>query len=395
MLLLNYYILIFYQNSIKQRITLPMKIYTDTISLTTKSILPNHLTKLCPLENILFFDIETTGLSADRSVLYLIGVLFITDNQIHIKQWFNENGLEEETLLSEFNSFCKSYTHLIHYNGLGFDIPYLKQKAKHYHINLDHCLKLQQIDIYKEIKPFKHIFDLENMKQTSIEQFLGITREDRYSGKELIEIYKKYVVRPSNESEQLLLLHNHDDLLGMPKISSILSYLSYFNNLEIEEIIIELDETSDVKKANFHITHPASLALPKRIMYSTTQCYLNTDGTTTFLSVSLYDGCLHHFFEDYKNYYYLPQEDMAIHKSVATYVESGNRIKATKNNCYIKKTGLFLPLTDDILNLAIFKEDAKDKCQFILYDDLNKCDMNVKKEYLRALIAAIIKKRIQ
>ena len=57
----------------------------------------------------------------------------------------------------------------------------------------------------------------------------------------------------------------------------------------------------------------------------------------------LYKGTLKYFFADYKNYYYLPAEDMAVHKSISSFVDSAHREKATKENCYTKKEGCFLP----------------------------------------------------
>ena len=43
------------------------------------------------------------------------------------------------------------------------------------------------------------------------------------------------------------------------------------------------------------------------------------------------------FLSGSENYYYLPTEDTAIHKSVGEFVDPSHRKKATKKNCYIKK----------------------------------------------------------
>ena len=45
-----------------------------------------------PTDNILFFDIETTGLSPNVSSLYMIGVMFFdnSDGNWHLKQFFAE-----------------------------------------------------------------------------------------------------------------------------------------------------------------------------------------------------------------------------------------------------------------------------------------------------------------
>jgi len=67
------------------------------------------------------------------------------------------------------------------------------------------------------------------------------------------------------------------------------------------------------------------------------------------LRIPLLAGELRYYLPNYRDYYYLPQEDMAIHKSVAAYVDKDYRLKATKDTCYIKKSGIFLPLPEDIV----------------------------------------------
>ena len=68
------------------------------------------------------------------------------------------------------------------------------------------------------------------------------------------------------------------------------------------------------------------------------------------------------FYKDYRNYYYLPSEDEAIHKSIAQYVDSSNRVKCTAANCYTRKTGAFVPEFGGT-NTPVFKK-AIDKTPF-------------------------------
>ena len=63
-----------------------------------------------------------------------------------------------------------------------------------------------------------------------------------------------------------------------------------------------------------------------------------------FIRIPVFLGELKHYYEDYENYFYLPEEDWAIHKSVGCFVEKSHRKKATAKTCYIKKEGVFLPL---------------------------------------------------
>ena len=52
------------------------------------------------------------------------------------------------------------------------------------------------------------------------------------------------------------------------------------------------------------------------------------------MDVALFNNKLKYYFENYKEYYYLPEEDMAIHKSLAIYVDKKFRVKATPTTSY-------------------------------------------------------------
>ena len=88
------------------------------------------LERIAPLDKLLFIDIETTGFTAKSSSLYMIGAAYNYDGCWHIKQWFAKNYDEERALLTDFFSFAADYTHLIHFNGNNFDLPYLLQKCE-------------------------------------------------------------------------------------------------------------------------------------------------------------------------------------------------------------------------------------------------------------------------
>jgi uncharacterized protein YprB with RNaseH-like and TPR domain len=146
------------------------------------------------INKVAFFDIETTGFSASETYLYLIGCAFYEENSFHIVQWFSEDIREEALLITTFFEFLKSYNVLFHYNGSGFDIPYLQQKCSLLH--LDYSFDgLKSIDIYKIILPYKKIFQLASLKQRSLEAFLNIRRKDTFDGGELIQVYQSYLAK--------------------------------------------------------------------------------------------------------------------------------------------------------------------------------------------------------
>ena len=81
---------------------------------------------------------------------------------------------------------------LIHFNADTFDIPYIQRLARQYRLPWD-LSGVLSIDLYKKIRPYRELLGLPNCKLKTVEQYFGISREDRYSGGELIYVYEEYL----------------------------------------------------------------------------------------------------------------------------------------------------------------------------------------------------------
>ena len=314
------------------------------------------------LDEILFFDIETTGFSPETTVVYLIGCVYYSEGSFKSIQWFADDRHSEANILESFFHHLENYKVLVHFNGEGFDIPYILKKCRQYQLdfNFDH---IESIDIYKKIKPYKRFLKLDNLKQKTIEQFLGVQREDKYSGGELIQIYGNYLRSKYHNNLQdeellnLLLLHNEEDIEGLLDVTDILNYSDLFNK-SIEVVSVSLTEEELI--LNVHL----ECSLPKRISFGNEQCYFIAYGENGTIKVKLYKNELKFFYNNYKDYYYLPEEDTAIHKSVAFYVDKDFRTKAKAANCYSKKTGSFVPQYKEMIT-PYFKIDYFDKITYV------------------------------
>ena len=85
------------------------------------------------------------------------------------------------------------------------------------------------------------------------------------------------------------------------------------------------------------------------------------------------------FYSDYKNYYYLPHEDMAVHKSVSMYVDPAFREQAAASTCYTRKHGEYLPQWDVIFE-PFFKREYDSKHLFF---ELNEALKDNRKAFSR------------
>lgn len=347
-----------------------MKTYYDELSLDLECY---PLDQISDLGNILFVDIETTGFSAKSSSLYEIGCIYFENEEPKLVQYFAEKPEEEKQVLEAFFALCEGRSVLIHYNGNTFDIPFMKTKAAKY--ELAHPFdRMEGIDIFKRISPYKKILGLENCKQKTVERFLGIDREDQYNGGQLIEVYHEYCKNPAKEAEDLLILHNKDDMKGMLKLLPALTYADIFLQ-PFRVVKVQANHYADEKgnardevlmKIRFFAPFPQPISMNKA------DCYFSAEGMEGFLKVPLYHEEMKYFYANYKDYYYLPLEDVALHKSVAAFVDKEHRKQAKASNCYTRKESLYLPQWD-ILFTPIFKRNYEDSlCFFELTEEMKK-----------------------
>lgn len=213
-----------------------------------------------------FFDIETTGFSPAHTSLYLIGCAYHIEQMLYIKQFFAETPEEEKEVLEQFLLLLDGFDTIITFNGIGFDIPYLKAKCNTYECN-EHFADFTYVDIFKSISQIKHILQLPNYKQKTIEAFLGIGRDDLYSGGELIEIYHSYTKEPRPDKLEILLLHNYEDVLDMPALLPVLSYvhLFYGQYLSCSASVSEYTDYKQQEKKELILSIEPEFPFPKHI----------------------------------------------------------------------------------------------------------------------------------
>ncbi len=343
-----------------------------------------------PREKLAFFDIETTGLSAARANLYLIGIV-VWDNvgaSWKLVQLFSEGIADEPVLLRSFFELLAGKRLLLSFNGDGFDIPFLTQLLHQYALpyRFDH---LESLDLYKLLRPVKKMLQLPNCKLKTCEQFLGIDREDRFNGGELIYVYLDYLKAPDAEKLELLLLHNAEDLMNLPRLLPLLSY-AYLPSaaFHLQQFSVLPLPTGNGQVLDLHFD--CELTVPKPLDFEQERFTLSIEENHLNLCVRLFSGELKYFFPDYKNYDYLPLEDTAIHHSVSAFVDKSHRVKATAKTAYQRKAGLFLPQLTPVFT-PVFLKEYKGKVQYALYDETLFQDETKAAQYLREFLKLAMK----
>ncbi len=359
-----------------------------------------------------FFDIETTGFSASTSHLYLIGAAVYdeSDGQWSIVQWLCEKLWEEADLLRAFAKFLEAYSTVVHFNGNRFDIPYLEQKYTQYQIPSPFTGR-QSVDLYQEFRPLKSFLHLKEMNQKALEVYLGLHRSDVYDGGRLIPVYRDFLKTGSEEDKRLLLLHNREDVSGMFTLTGLYGFLHFLQPQMNERIGPVLPDEKGTEPQNklespredFHcegklitqneerflqLTFALRPPVPRSFEAEYPWGKLSLSGDQGTFTVPFFNGTLRYFFPDYRNYYYLPQEDTAIHKSVAVYVDKAYREPAKAANCYVKQEGVFLPQPFEDFT-PVYRKEYNDPLRYFLWKEEDPDNPSNLCAYCQVLLAAV------
>ena len=325
-----------------------------------------------------FFDIETTGFSPASALVYLIGMAACLDGRWVITQYMIQAKAEEPLLLDTFLKGIPDGCTLVCFNGDRFDLPFLAGRCQKYGLSLPS--RLETLDLFRTFRPLKKLLNLAHMNQKSLELFLELEREDMYDGGRLIPVFRRYLETHAREDEALLLLHNREDVLGM---FSVLKLFAFFPLLrgEIGGCHGELLEPLQLK-LSFSLAQPLPVRWSRRLVCG----YLTVHGVQGTVLIQGIHETLKYFFPDYRNYYYLPDEDQAIHKSVAVFVDKEHRRPAKASTCYIRSEGDFFWEPEEIASPTC-KRDYKDDQLFFRADDKFLTDSRLLSRYIANIIA--------
>lgn len=194
--------------------------------------------------NLVFIDIETTGLNREKNEIYLIGILYYSNLQCSwiLNQYFSTS--EKKLLKGFYDDFILfNFNKIITYNGEAFDIPFLNHRFKKH--KLDYLIDSDlSFDLYKYIYKYRLFLNLKNLKLTSIEEYLGIFRKNDFNGYQCIKLFEKYRDNFDINLREKILKHNYDDLKNFLDIIVILdiivdkrSIIKNINNNKVKFIL--------------------------------------------------------------------------------------------------------------------------------------------------------------
>ncbi len=352
-----------------------MKIVKDQVLLGAreKEAWLEAFRRFCDPERVILMDIETTGFSRAYDSVYLTGFLYFENGSFYIEQHLATNRNDEPAVVEAYYEKMQDQDVIITFNGDMFDLPFMENRARVLHVQAPQ-LKAASVDLYRRYRPLAAVFGWENCKLKTIERFLGIDREDTFSGGELIDVFEEYAVSGDEALEKVLLLHNYEDILNLPRLLRVDDYADCLRASEVEELSLE-KTFADRIVLRAVLSRPACLshegegAYPK--MTSEVLRFRTEAGSPVmFLTLPLIQGLFYHYLPDPENYFYLPESDSIIHKALADTAPGVKKKKATSKNCRIAREGCFVPAWGTCLGLHAFQREKKQPVIFLEEQEL-------------------------
>ena len=162
-------------------------------------------------EEIVFLDLETTGLS--MTPVFLIGTMECACDGFVFKQYLARDYSEEAGILSAFAERLGNARMVVTFNGKSFDVPYLNNRAVATGVKLPK--PQSHLDLLHESR--RHYGrTVPNHKLQTLERIVcGRCREDDIPGAEIPAAYHEFVRTGNARKIGMILQHNLHDLLTM------------------------------------------------------------------------------------------------------------------------------------------------------------------------------------
>lgn len=200
--------------------------------------LPKEIYSYFPMDKILFFDIETTGFDKEKSNTILISNgHFVDKDRFLMKQYFAESLQEERKILLSFKEDVKKFNIWCSYNGIAFDEPFIKKRMAMKEIEF--FKPDNHMDLYRGIRPYHKQLGMERCNLKTVESYLGIQRKDEIDGGLSVELYYEFLDSRDSNLREIIMLHNYEDVLNLPKIFKLIYEIENNHTLKRENAITE------------------------------------------------------------------------------------------------------------------------------------------------------------
>ena len=258
----------------------------------------NVISTVSAAKSACVLDVETTGRYYRTTRITKLSVLSYHENEWVDTVYTADCEEDEYEILQRFGNDLTET--VLTYNGQAFDLPYLRRKLCAYSL--------------ADPLPGRTYCDL-------MIRYRGLARFLSLPGRHLDDFAAFLGCGGKSETEKTLRL---------------LSLESYFSMLRGGYRIREVSRRPGPGSGGELLIFSLDLRqpVPREVIYRDDPYRIQCSGSSAVLSVSFSDGRVKRFYPDYENYEYLPIEDYAVHKSLASAIPSSRREKASRSTSF-------------------------------------------------------------
>jgi uncharacterized protein YprB with RNaseH-like and TPR domain len=192
------------------------------------------------MEEMLFFDTETTGLGVGAgNVPFMVGIGFYTHELFIVEQLFIRNPSEELAMLSYLQEKLNRYMYIVSYNGRTFDWPILKNRYVLNRLEFDDSELYHMDFLYPSRSLWRNTLPSCRLSKVE-EERLGFLRKDDVPGSMAPELYFLYLAEKDARVLKGVFIHNEHDIVTMAVLAvhfgRVLGGEISFENLSGEEL---------------------------------------------------------------------------------------------------------------------------------------------------------------
>lgn len=174
------------------------------------------------VHKLLFLDTETTGLSGGAgTVAFEIGIGYIEDGRMVIRQYVMRDYAEEAAMLSDLAALIGRFETLVTFNGKSFDIPLLESRMIMQRIRI----QLSAMPHFDLLHACRRVYKL-RLKRCSLsaleEAVLGEVRKDDLPGALVPQRYFDYLKTHEFALLEDVLRHNRQDVQSLASLTGYL-----------------------------------------------------------------------------------------------------------------------------------------------------------------------------
>ena len=172
------------------------------------------------VQRLLFLDTETTGLSGGAGTLaFEIGVGFLTDSGMVIRQYVMRDYGEEAAMLAEIAQLFERFDTVVSFNGKSFDLPLLESRMVMNRIRLS-VTRWPHLDL---LHAARRVYKL-RLRRCSLsaleEAVLGLSRADDLPGAQVPQRYFDFLKTGEFALLEDVLRHNLQDVRSLAVLTA-------------------------------------------------------------------------------------------------------------------------------------------------------------------------------